>query len=124
MPVGVASDQPDEPSAPETTSGSREVATAVEDIAERMKVALNTPFAPTTNRATQTKNTSKRVTEKGAREGRKTRRVIELLKREGGVTLKEPMTEMGWQSHTTRALDERGRLTGEEAWAEGHIHPK
>ena len=38
------------------------------------------------------------------REGSKTSRVIELLKREGGVTLKELMIEMGWQSHTTRAL--------------------
>lgn len=38
------------------------------------------------------------------REGSKTSRVIELLKREGGVTLKELMVEMGWQSHTTRAL--------------------
>lgn len=40
----------------------------------------------------------------GTREGSKTSRVIELLKRPGGVTLKEIMTEMSWQSHTTRAL--------------------
>ncbi len=43
-----------------------------------------------------------------AREGSKTSRVIELLKREGGVTLKEIMIEMGWQSHTTRALMSAG----------------
>ena len=34
--------------------------------------------------------------------------MIELLKREGGVTLKELMAEMGWQSHTTRALMSAG----------------
>ncbi len=27
-----------------------------------------------------------------------------MLNREGGVTLKALMTEMGWQAHTTRAL--------------------
>ena len=42
------------------------------------------------------------------REGSKTSRVIELLRREGGVTLKEIMTEMDWQSHTTRALMSAG----------------
>jgi hypothetical protein len=36
------------------------------------------------------------------REGSKTSRVIELFKREGGVTLKELMTEMGWQSPRER----------------------
>ena len=39
-----------------------------------------------------------------SREGSKTSRAIELLKRPGGVTLKEIMSEMSWQSHTTRAL--------------------
>lgn len=39
-----------------------------------------------------------------SREGSKTSRVIELLKRPSGVTLKEIMSEMSWQSHTTRAL--------------------
>ncbi len=27
-----------------------------------------------------------------------------MLKREGGATLEEIMTEMGWQKHTTRAM--------------------
>ena len=48
------------------------------------------------------------TTASGPREGSKTSRVIELLRREGGVTLKELMTEMGWQSHTTRALMSAG----------------
>src|ERR1041385_3282381 len=45
---------------------------------------------------------------KGTREGSKISRVIELLKREGGVTLKQLMDEMGWQQHTTRALMSAG----------------
>jgi DeoR/GlpR family transcriptional regulator of sugar metabolism len=45
---------------------------------------------------------------KGTREGSKISRVIEMLKREGGVTLKELMDEMGWQQHTTRALMSAG----------------
>ena len=66
------------------------------------------PEAPATNKATRTKKAPKPVTEKGTRQGSKTSRVIELLKREGGVTLKELMAEMGWQSHTTRALMSAG----------------
>ena len=42
------------------------------------------------------------------RAGSKTSRVIEMLKREGGATLQEIMTGMGWQSHTTRALMSAG----------------
>ena len=59
--------------------------------------------------ATAPKESPERTTEaKGSREGSKTSRVIEMLKREGGVTLKEIMAEMGWQSHTTRALMSAG----------------
>jgi len=46
------------------------------------------------------------------REGSKTSQVIAMLKREGGVTLEEIMTAMGWQKHTTRAvLSAGGSLT-------------
>jgi hypothetical protein len=31
-----------------------------------------------------------------------------MLKREGGATLEEIMTEMGWQQHTTRAMMSAG----------------
>jgi hypothetical protein len=49
---------------------------------------------------------------KAPREASKTSRVIEMLKREGGATLEEIMTEMGWQKHTTRAmLSAGGSLT-------------
>jgi len=46
------------------------------------------------------------------REGSKTSQVIAMLKREGGTTLEEIMTQMGWLKHTTRAmLSAGGSLT-------------
>jgi hypothetical protein len=41
---------------------------------------------------------------KTAREGRKICRAIELLKRQGGVTLQELMTATGWQPHSVRGF--------------------
>lgn len=41
---------------------------------------------------------------KAPRENSKTSQVIAMLKREGGTTLEEIMTAMGWQKHTTRAM--------------------
>ncbi|HEY4085294.1 MAG TPA: DUF3489 domain-containing protein [Bryobacteraceae bacterium] len=41
---------------------------------------------------------------KGPRESSKTNQVIAMLNREGGTTIEEIMTAMGWQKHTTRAM--------------------
>jgi hypothetical protein len=51
--------------------------------------------------------------ESGApRAGSKTSQVIAMLKREGGATLEDIMTAMGWQKHTARAmLSAGGSLT-------------
>jgi hypothetical protein len=54
------------------------------------------------NSATDTPTGEKVV--KAPRAESKTSRVIEMLKRDGGATLDEIMTEMGWQKHTTRAM--------------------
>jgi Protein of unknown function (DUF3489) len=43
----------------------------------------------------------------GAREGSKAAKVLDLLKRSGGVTLKELMKATGWQPHSVR-----GHLSG------------
>ena len=65
---------------------------------------------PAKNRATSTKNTPANAGT--PREGSKTSQVIAMLKREGGTTLEEIMTAMGWQKHTTRAmLSAGGSLT-------------
>ena len=101
------------------TEGAAEMTVPEEAVVESEPLAPDTPLAPQTpdvappeapapNTATRAKKAPKPATEKASREGSKTSRVIELLKREGGVTLKELMTEMGWQSHTTRALMSAG----------------
>jgi len=41
---------------------------------------------------------------KGAREGSKTNKILELLKRTGGVTAKELMKATGWQPHSVRGF--------------------
>ena len=69
--------------------------------------------AKTTKKASRTKKTPTGETNASVpREGSKTSRVIAMLKREGGTTLEEIMTTMGWQKHTTRAmLSAGGSLT-------------
>jgi hypothetical protein len=66
-------------------------------------------------KATRAKKAPVAATAKDAgapREGSKTSQVIAMLKREGGTTLEEIMTAMGWLKHTTRAmLSAGGSLT-------------
>ena len=62
---------------------------------------------PATKKATRAKKAPAAATPKEAgapREGSKTSQVIAMLKREGGTTLEEIMSGMGWLKHTTRAL--------------------
>jgi hypothetical protein len=67
--------------------------------------------APARDKDTR-KQKAPKATETGPREGSKTSQVIAMLKREGGVTLEEIMTAMGWLKHTTRAmLSAGGSLT-------------
>jgi hypothetical protein len=40
----------------------------------------------------------------GARDGSKTARILDLLKRPGGVSLKELMKATGWQPHSVRGF--------------------
>ena len=69
--------------------------------------------AKATKKATRQKKTPAcETTPKAPREESKTSQVISMLKREGGTTLEELMTTMGWQKHTTRAmLSAGGSLT-------------
>ena len=76
-------------------------------------VASQEPAAK--QKATRAKKTPVAATAKeasGPREGSKTSQVIAMLQREGGTTLEEIMTSMGWLKHTTRAiLSAGGSLT-------------
>jgi hypothetical protein len=67
--------------------------------------------APAKTKATSKKKApkaAKQAEQAGPREGSKTSKVIDLLRREGGATLTEIMKKMGWQQHTTRALMSAG----------------
>jgi len=69
--------------------------------------------AKATKKATRQKKTpTGEMTAKAPREESKTSQVIAMLKREGGTTLEEIMSTMGWLKHTTRAmLSAGGSLT-------------
>ena len=117
----------DEPvvGAPETVEVTPHEATPIEPaIPETPALAPDTDVAPQTPdvapeaapakvKATRVKKASKTATELGTpREGSKTSQVIATLKREGGTTLEDIMTAMGWLKHTTRAmLSAGGSLT-------------
>ena len=116
--------------APETTPATEqeasETAQPETSIPKSQEPAPDTTVAPQApdvassepagkKKATRAKKASVAATTKDAgapREGSKTSQVIAMLKREGGTTLEEIMTAMGWQKHTTRAmLSAGGSLT-------------
>jgi hypothetical protein len=122
--------------APETAAEAVEPNTAPEPVAEAepgVAAEPETPFdpeaaatqdapqtpdvapaeVPAQKKATRAKKTPTEPTgAKAPREASKTSQVIAMLKREGGTTLEEIMTAMGWQKHTTRAmLSAGGSLT-------------
>jgi hypothetical protein len=92
-------------------SASTEAAPATTVALDAPDLASSEPAAK--KNATRTKKTPVATTKPGApREGSKACQVIAMLKREGGTTLEEIMTAMGWQKHTTRAmLSAGGSLT-------------
>jgi hypothetical protein len=52
----------------------------------------------------QSQKGAKRAKAASAREGSKTAKVLDLLKRSGGVTLKELRKATGWQPHSVRGF--------------------
>ena len=66
--------------------------------------AKNAPKAATKAKGAKTPKAGKAAKEKGVREGSKTETILGLLKRSGGVTLKELMKQTGWQAHSVRGF--------------------
>ena len=52
----------------------------------------------------RTKTKAAKVAKPEARDGSKTARILDLLKRPGGVTAKELMKATGWQPHSVRGF--------------------
>jgi hypothetical protein len=105
LPAEVNEPTPPQPE-PETPATGETVATAGEQgaavvpaAAESSKKTSRVKKAPKAKKAPETSNT-----ESGPREGSKTAQVVAMLKREGGATLAEIMSTMGWQKHTVRGF--------------------
>ena len=111
----IASTEPEPEPAAEHAATEQPLSPAATDEPVANVGAQVPDVAPETLAATKKASRAKRTPtgETGApREGSKTSRVIEMLKREGGTTLEEIMAQMGWMKHTTRSmLSAGGSLT-------------
>ena len=63
-----------------------------------------TPESAPAKKSRKASQKAKAPKTEGPREGSKTAQVVAMLQREGGATLPEIMTQMGWQKHTVRGF--------------------
>lgn len=69
------------------------------------KKATSAKKAPkTATKATARAKSAKPAKDKGPREGSKSERILALLRRADGTTLKELMKATGWQAHSVRGF--------------------
>ncbi len=99
-----------------STSSEENGTTVASEVSEQPKAAKKarvakqgTHVAPKKGRSGKKPTPAKKASNgqkkpAGAREGSKTSRVVELLKRQGGATLKELMKASGWQPHSVRGF--------------------
>jgi len=114
-PADVPAQEVSETTQPEAAVPESEEPTVTADVAPQTP-DVAPEEAPAKNKATRAKK-APRTNDGAPREGSRTSQVIAMLKREGGVTLEEIMTAMGWQKHTTRAMLSAGGSLYEESRA-------
>jgi hypothetical protein len=85
---------------PAANSGGQEL----RGVAEEKNATEKTSSTKKTPKAKKAAKPARLEESAGPREGSKTARVVELLKRESGATLEEIMQQMGWQKHTVRGF--------------------
>jgi hypothetical protein len=81
---------------PDATPKAPAVAPEASDVAPAKRRARKAPAAE------EAPNTAKEA--RKSREGSKTETVLELLRREGGLTTEELMSTTGWQAHSVRGF--------------------
>jgi len=94
---------------PVTDAGAQEPLGAPADAeasetAARAKKTTKAKKEPKAPKAPKPPKPAKSEESTGPREGSKTARVVEMLKREGGASLEEIMQQTGWQKHTVRGF--------------------
>jgi hypothetical protein len=87
---------------PKVTSGAKEPAAPAKGRATASKPRVVHKSANKTARVN--KGSKARQKTSGARAGSKTSKLLELLKRPGGITLNKLMKTTGWQSHSVRGF--------------------
>ena len=100
----VHEDEAQEPEAVNEPEPAQEPeATVAEEAPQTPAVApAGAEFAEKATRAKKTPKPPRSAN--GTREGSKTELILELLKREGGVSLQELMSAAGWQAHSVRGF--------------------
>ncbi|MGA2716330.1 MAG: DUF3489 domain-containing protein [Bryobacteraceae bacterium] len=82
-------------------TGANTKAKATEKATAAKKAPKTAPKATPKPKAARPAKAAK---EKDVREGSKTETILDLMKRSGGVTLKEIMKATGWQAHSVRGF--------------------
>jgi hypothetical protein len=94
----------DQPKAAKKANVAKRARKGAPSKAKSAKKASPAKKAPKSAKKAKAARPGKAAKEKGVREGSKTETILDLMKRSGGVTLKEIMKATGWQAHSVRGF--------------------